>query len=146
MKKSIQHKAKKWVIGILLSPFVLFLLLAVLLYLPPVQNFVVHRVAASLSESTGMNISVSRVRLSFPLDLSVKGVEVIDGRDTIVSASSLYLDVRLKPLFEGRADIDGFSSMMPKLIRSILYQIPTFVEKSDVFRPLHTAWSGHAAW
>lgn len=109
MKKSIQHKAKKWVIGILLSPFVLFLLLAVLLYLPPVQNFVVHRVAASLSESTGMNISVSRVRLSFPLDLSVKGVEVIDGRDTIVSASSLYLDVRLKPLFEGRADIDGFS-------------------------------------
>ena len=89
MKKSIQHKAKKWVIGILLSPFVLFLLLAVLLYLPPVQNFVVHRVAASLSESTGMNISVSRVRLSFPLDLSVKGVEVIDGRDTIVSASSL---------------------------------------------------------
>ena len=71
MKKSIQHKAKKWVIGIFLSPFVLFLLLAVLLYLPPVQNFVVHRVAASLSESTGMNISVSRVRLSFPLDLSV---------------------------------------------------------------------------
>ena len=109
MKKSIQHKAKKWVIGILLSPFVLFLLLAVLLYLPPVQNFVVHRVAASLSESTGMNISVSRVRLSFPLDLSVKGVEVIDGRDTLISASSLYLDVRLKPLFEGRADIDGFS-------------------------------------
>ena len=79
MKKSIQHKVKKWVIGIFLSPFVLFLLLAVLLYLPPVQNFVVHRVAASLSESTGMNISVSRVRLSFPLDLSVKGVEVIDG-------------------------------------------------------------------
>lgn len=99
----------KWTTGLLLSPIALILLLAVLLYLPPVQNFVVHRVASSLSESTGMDISIKHVRLAFPLDLSVQGVEMIDGGDTVVAARSLRLNVSLKPLFEGRADVNGFS-------------------------------------
>lgn len=109
MKKNIFRKARKWLTAIILAPVILVLLVVVLLYLPPVQRFVVGRVADGLSESTGMKVTVGSVRLAFPLDLSVGDVTITDGRDTVVDARTLLLDVRLLPLFSGRADIDAFS-------------------------------------
>ena len=47
-------KAFWWILGILLSPILLFLILTVLLYLPPVQNWAVDKVAAIASEKTGI--------------------------------------------------------------------------------------------
>ena len=38
-------KTLRWILGILLTPVLLFLILIALLYLPPVQNLVVHSVA-----------------------------------------------------------------------------------------------------
>ncbi len=102
------HKGAKWLTAILLTPIVLFLLLVVLLYIPPIQNAAVHYVAHRLSESTGMDVTVERVRLSFPLDLKVQQLSVVDHGDTVVAAQTLRLDVRLLPLFVGRADVDGF--------------------------------------
>ena len=58
-----------WILGILLSPILLFVILTILLYLPPIQNWAVDKVAAYASEQTGMEITVDNVRLSFPLDL-----------------------------------------------------------------------------
>lgn len=110
MKK--KTKGRKWVrwTGVALaSPVLLFLLLAVLVYLPPVQDLLVRKVAANLSASTGMQVSVDRVRLAFPLDLAVHRLSVADRGDTLLAAESLRLKVRLAPLFQGRADIDGFS-------------------------------------
>ncbi len=108
MMKRKPRQWQKWLLCIVLSPIVLFLLLVLLLYIPPVQNFAVQRLVSSLSSSTGMDVQVDRVRLSFPLDLSVQGVVVRDVQDTVVAARNLHLDVRLLPLFRGRADIDGF--------------------------------------
>ena len=78
-----------WILGLLLSPVLLFVILTVLLYLPPVQNWAVDKVADIASEKTGMDISVGHVDLSFPLDLAIDDFKVIapretgDGRDTI---------------------------------------------------------------
>ena len=66
-----------WILGILLSPVLLFVVLAVLLYLPPVQNWAVDKVAAIASEETGMQITVGRVNLSFPLDLAIDDIKVL---------------------------------------------------------------------
>lgn len=100
-------KALKWIGVAVAVPIVLFLLLAVLLYIPPVQNFAVHRVADRLSASMGMDIRVERVRLAFPLDLALHRVTAIDRGDTLLATKALRLHVRLLPLFEGRADVDG---------------------------------------
>jgi len=90
------------------TPVVLFLLLAVALYIPPLQNYLVHKTAARLSASTGTDIRIDRVRLAFPLDLAVHGVKAVEtGGDTLLSARSLRLEVALWPLFSGRADIEG---------------------------------------
>lgn len=65
-------KYVKWGSVILFSPMLLILLLAVMLYLPPVQNWAVRQVASYASESTGLDISVQHVELVFPLKLGVE--------------------------------------------------------------------------
>lgn len=90
------------------TPVVLFLMLAVAIYIPPVQDFIVRKTTARLSASTGLDIRIDRVRLAFPLDLAVSGLLAADQGDTLVAARSLRLDVALRPLFSGRADIGGF--------------------------------------
>ena len=49
----------------------------VLLYVPPVQNLLRREVTAYASKVTGMQIQVERIDLRFPLNLLVRGVEVI---------------------------------------------------------------------
>ena len=92
--------------GILLSPVLLFVLLTILIYLPPVQNWLVDKVAAYASEQTGMEITVNHVDLSFPLDLGVDGVRVIHQPDTIADVERLVVDVQLLPLFGGKVVVN----------------------------------------
>ena len=92
--------------GILLSPVLLFVLLTFLIYLPPVQNWLVDKVAAYASEETGMEITVNHVDLSFPLDLGVDGIRVIHQPDTIADVERLVVDVQLLPLFGGKVVVN----------------------------------------
>lgn len=101
-------------VGIVLSiPFLLFFLLVLLLYLPPVQNWIVRQIVSAASEQTGMDISINRVRLVFPLDLGIDGFKAIRRndslpqlRDTIADVNSMVADVRLLPLLDGRVLVD----------------------------------------
>ncbi len=99
-------KAFWWILGILLSPVLLFVLLTILIYLPPVQNWLVDKVAAYASEQTGMEVTVDHVDLSFPLDLGVDGVRVIHQPDTIADVERLVVDVQLLPLFGSKVIIN----------------------------------------
>ena len=101
-----------WLVGL---PIGLFLLLATLLYIPPVQQFLVNRVAAGLSESLGMRITVDRVRLAFPLDLVAERVLATEQQDTLLAVRSLRLSIPVRPLLEGRADVDGFRLFQAKV-------------------------------
>lgn len=105
MKK--KKRLMKWLAIAAMSPVALFLLLAVLIYLPPVQNFVVKRVAASLTETTGIRFSVGKVRLAFPLDLALHDVQAVEQGDTLLDAHALRLNVQLRPLLDGQANVDG---------------------------------------
>ena len=60
----MNNKYMKWAIGVVLTPFILIVLLAVALYLPPIQNRAVKTVAAYASEEMGMEVSVERVLFS----------------------------------------------------------------------------------
>ena len=114
-------KYVKWGSVILFSPMLLILLLAVMLYLPPVQNWAVKQVASYASESTGLDISVQHVELVFPLKLGVEGVKVLqpvdslkDSRDlslrhrkdTVADIQKTVVDVQLMPLFKSQVMID----------------------------------------
>jgi len=95
-----------WLIGILLSPVLLFVVLVILLYLPPVQNWAVDKVAEIASEKTGMQISVGHVNLSFPLDLVLDDFKMVKDTDTIADVRQLVADVQLWPLLKKKVVIN----------------------------------------
>lgn len=106
-------KTQKWATGIFLAPIIIILLLAVAIYLPPIQNWAVQKVTAYASEEMGMEISVEHVCLVFPLDLGVDGVKIIQPndsvpqkKDTIADLKHAVVDVRLLPLFAQKVEID----------------------------------------
>ena len=97
---------KRILLGILIAPFALLLLLSILLYVPPVQRFVVAQATRILSERTGMTVHIDHLHLGFPLDLNVGGVEVIKAEgDTLLTLSSLSLSPSLRPLFDKQIEI-----------------------------------------
>lgn len=112
MKKN-HTKILKVAAAVVAAPVLLFAALAILLYLPPVQNWAVDAVASYASEKTGMQISVGRVGLRFPLDLSVEDFKMIKPndslpqvRDTVADVRKLVVDVKLMPLFRQQVEID----------------------------------------
>ena len=111
MKKYI-----RWVVIAVAIPIVLFLILVVLLYCPPVQNWAVKRVASYASQKMGMEITVDRVRLVFPLDLGVEGVRVLQANDsiagqtdTIANVGRIVANVQLIPLLSNKVEVDELS-------------------------------------
>ena len=108
-------KAFWWILGILLSPVLLFAVLTVLLYLPPVQNWAVDKVAEIASEKTGMHISVGHVNLAFPLDLSIDDFKVIDKQDTLADLEHMKVDVQLWPLLKKKVIINELEITNTKL-------------------------------
>ncbi len=78
---------------------IFILLIPVLLYLPPVQDFAVKTATKMVADKTGMKIGIDKLRLKFPVNLSLSGVSVIEASgDTMVMAREALLDVKLRPL------------------------------------------------
>ena len=117
-----------WILGILLSPVLLFAMLTVLLYLPPVQNWAVDKVASVASEKLGMQISVGHVDLSFPLDLEIDRFLVAQpsadslatSPDTIADVERMVVDVQLLPLLDSRVVINQLEVTRTRLNTSNL--------------------------
>lgn len=105
-------KGAAWTVGGVIA---LFLLLATLIYLPPVQNFIKNRTTEYLSRETGMTITIDKVRLSFPLDLLVGNMTAVEGNDTVAAAGQLLLDIKMLPLLSGKVDLNGFELRQAKL-------------------------------
>lgn len=109
-------KAFWWILGILLSPILLFVILLILLYLPPVQNWAVDKVASMASESTGMEITVGHVNLSFPLDLAVDDVQVLTASSApLARIERAVVDVQLLPLFGGKVVVNELEILNTQL-------------------------------
>ena len=115
-------KVFKWIGIVLLSPILLFVILTILLYLPPVQNWVVKKVTSYASEKTGMEITIEHVCLEFPLDLGVQELRVLHKNDslpqvndTIADIKELVVDVQLLPLFKKKVVVNELELTESKL-------------------------------
>ena len=91
-------------------PVSLFIILAILLYVPPIQNFVVDKVTTAVSKQNDLDISINNVRLGFPLNLRINGVNVLSAsKDTLLAAEQLRVDVQLWPLLHKQIEVDGIN-------------------------------------
>ncbi|MBQ7041178.1 MAG: translocation/assembly module TamB domain-containing protein [Muribaculaceae bacterium] len=97
----------KWTLLGLLAMVVSILLL---IYLPFVQDWAKDIALAEINKSTGMTISVERLRLLFPLDVAVDDAVVLDEHnDTMVSVGNVTIDISVLPLFKGDVVVDDVS-------------------------------------
>jgi len=106
-----QPKKRSWWLWLLASPFILFSLMILLLYLPPVQRFAVDKASAFASQSTGLDITVGRLDLRFPLDLLVRNVSAVEPetKDTLLALDRLKVELRLWKLFKKEIEIEEIS-------------------------------------
>ena len=102
-------KILKWLAIAALTPVLLFIILAALLYVPPVQNWAVQKVAAIASDETGMQISVGHVNLEWPLDLGIDQFRAIHEGDTLADVGHLTVSVQLRPLFSSKVVLNELS-------------------------------------
>lgn len=102
MKKYI-----KWGGIALASPFILFIVLCILIYIPAIQNFIVDKATSYASQATGMNIHIQRISLSFPLNLVVHETTVTNPQDTLLNVEKLTVKIQLLPLVNKQLEIDG---------------------------------------
>ena len=100
-------KALKWICGIVLTPLVTVLLLALLLYVPPVQRRVVQWAASYASRQTGMQISIGQLHIAFPLDLDLQGLTVIDPPDTLICVERAVADLDLSHILQRRIGLNA---------------------------------------
>ena len=117
------RKRRRW-LWLIASPFLFFLLLILLLYLPPVQRLAVNKASAIASESMGLDISVGRLDLRFPLDLLVRDVKAVEPttRDTLLSLEQLKVELRLWKLLKKEIEIEEIS------IRNATFDTRDFID------------------
>lgn len=87
--------------------FICVMLLPVLLYIPSVQNFVKDIAVTQASKATGLNISINRILLRFPLTLNIDNIIIEKSKqDTLLAAGYLAIDIKLLPLLHGQIDVN----------------------------------------
>lgn len=126
--------------GIAVSvPLLLVAILFALFYFPPFQRWAVGRASAYASAELGMDIRVGRVRLAFPLDLSMGDVLVLQPRaglaqaaDTVVHVGEVVADVQLWPLLRRQVMVDELTLRRMRL--NTIDLIPTVRIRGDVGR------------
>ncbi len=101
---------KKWMKAIgwlLLTPIILITVLAALLYLPPIQRWAVDQATGYAARELDMEITLERVRLSFPLDLELQGLEVKQQDTRIAALESLLVDLDLMRILRMEVRIEA---------------------------------------
>lgn len=91
-------------------PVILAILVPILLYIPPIQDWAVGFATDKVNASTGMKVEVGQLRLKFPLSLQVNDIKVIEATgDTMLTARSAYASVKVLPLLRGHVDVSALS-------------------------------------
>ncbi len=97
----------------------LLLALPFLVYVPPVQKWLVDKATVMVSEATGLDISIGAVSLRFPLTLSLEDVMVTrpvtsaenasQPCDTIADIGRVDASLAMLPLFRLRAELGSLT-------------------------------------
>ena len=104
LKKILKHTLRT-----LLVILLVLLLVPALLYVPAVQDLARRRAVAYASRTLGMEVSVERIRLAFPLRLTVDNTLLADRTDTLLRCGRLSLDAALWPLIRKEVVIRSFA-------------------------------------
>ena len=88
--------------------FALYVILIVLLHLPPVQTFLGSTAATALAQKFGTEVSVGKINLGFFNRIIIDDVRMLDQKgDSMIYASRLSAKVDLLPLKDGKISVSS---------------------------------------
>lgn len=88
--------------------FALYVILIVLLHLPPVQTFLGSTIATALAQKFGTEVSVGKINLGFFNRIIIDNVKMLDQKgDSMIYASRLSAKVDLLPLKDGKISVSS---------------------------------------
>jgi hypothetical protein len=102
---------RKWIKRtaiIILAPILLFVVLMLSLYIPPVQNLLRKELTRYASQATGMQISMRRIDLRFPFNLQLSDVGVFSTKILCCLWHFKCSHTGL-PLFRGEVEVDDLT-------------------------------------
>ena len=102
------RRVRRVLLHLIFWPVLLVSLVAVLIYVPPVQDFLRGKVVNFLKEKTGTEVQLSHLALRFPIGLSLEGLYVEDQQgDTLLYAGTVKSRAGLAALFDQRIVLGG---------------------------------------
>lgn len=128
-KRGWPHRALRIFAWLLLVPLLLLALVALLIYLPPVQNVLRGKAIAFLEKKIGTPVELDHLALRFPIGISLDGVLLhqLDG-DTLLYAGSLKTRASLTALLHKSI---ALSSVDLADVRAVIKQDPDSVFNFD---------------
>ena len=100
-------KALRWILAVLLTPMLLCMAAGILIYIPPVQRWLVQLATNIISEKTEMEVKVESLELQFPLDLRLKRLQVVQHPDTIVCMEHALVDLDLRHIMQKQLKVES---------------------------------------
>ncbi len=95
-----------WIVG---GIFALLILLAVLIQLPPVQEFAKNKAVTFLQDKIKTPVRLDYISISFPKEVVLKGLYLEDqSKDTLVSAGKIAVDISIFKLLSSEVEISNF--------------------------------------
>ena len=131
MEEAKKRKGIRIALWAIATPIILFLSMMVLLYVPFIQDFIRQEVARIASESTGMEISVGRVDLRFPLNLRVSQVQVIRP-DSVATDSPTVLTLHTDSLHAAKTQAAADTLLLLNLLEVKVQALPLFHGKVEI--------------
>ncbi len=99
-------RKKVLIVSILFLPFILFAIMASLLYVPQVQKWAVKKATEYATEQTGMAISIGYVRLCFPLNLELRDVWAADSLTLSAKADRLMVHIDASNILQSEIGVN----------------------------------------
>jgi translocation and assembly module TamB len=104
--KELSVAVINWMIRIVFYILLFILFLVLLLYLPPIQQFIAGKVERILADKTQTTLQVEAIRLNFNGKLLIRGIYLEDlEEDTLLYADRIKVDVSLPKLLTKTVEI-----------------------------------------
>lgn len=101
-----KHKIRKTAAIVAGSLIALLILAVAALYIPAVQDYAVDTALDKVNAGGDMTITLDRARITFPLNLRVDNLTIMQQSDTMLTARKIRGSLGVLPLLRGRVGVD----------------------------------------
>src|ERR1035437_9972293 len=100
----------KVIMWVVIGFVLLFVIIAVLIQVPAVQNKIVRYATSFVSNKTHTRVEIKHISISFPKSVVIKGLFLDDlYKDTLLYAGEAKVNIAFKDLLKSKINIKSFS-------------------------------------